>query len=659
MDTSKYLDAFIEEARENIHTLNQLLLELEKGKYSKDGMGKAYRLVHTLKGNANVLGIDHIGDIAHSMEDVLDKLKTKDEIPQGDVLDLLFEGSDLVEMMIQELIEGGAIKTSGEKIVKRLRTLTSEEGGRTKKKKKKRKAKPAKKGSIMNNDQIAQVEEAVKEGDSVLELKVSLDDKTRFKEGRIFQLFRNMSKIANIVTSLPDADSVDDDTIELNVIVTTDEDPTSLSEVASDIKGIKISDISPLDLFQEEDSEKESEDVKSNSREDDESPLKTKGLTKEDTVRVKNRHLDQLLDLVGEIMISDIRVNQIAIDLKHRDLKQVLQNRERLMSELQDTVLRMRMVPVDYIFKRFPRMVRDMAKERGKDIDFRMMGNDMEIDRSLLDDIGDSLVHAVRNAIDHGIESESVRKKKGKKPRGSLKVSAYREQSNIVIAIEDDGRGMDTKKIASDAISKGVLSKEEIRDLDERQVLSLAFRPGVSTAAKVTEVSGRGVGLDVVKTKIESLSGTVKVETEKDKFTRIIMKLPPSMSIISAMLVEVNQEKYGIPLENVNETTRIPAKDIHEFSKSGVFRLRDEILPILNVHEQFGGNLESLTEDMPVVIVEKDDARAGLIVSKLIGQQEIVVKTMGKELAGQRYFSGATILGDGRVAMILDVGALI
>jgi two-component system chemotaxis sensor kinase CheA len=658
MDTSKYLDAFIEEARENIHTLNQVLLELEKGEYSKEGMGKAYRLVHTLKGNANVLGIDHIGDIAHSMEDVLDKLKEKGEIPQGDVLDLLFEGSDLVEMMIQELIESGAIKTSGEKIVNRLRTLTSHFGGRTKKRKK-RKAKPTKKGSMMNEAQMAQVEEAIKGGSSVLELNVSLDDKIRFKEGRVFQLLRNMSNVANIITSLPDADSVDDDTIELKVIVTTEEDATNLSEVANDIKGLRISDISPLELFQDETDGKKRDDADSKAPKGDASSLKSKGLAKEDTVRVKNRHLDQLLDLVGEIMISDIRVNQISIDLRHRDLKQVLNNRERLMSELQDTVLRMRMIPVDYIFKRFPRMVRDMAKERGKDIDFKMMGNDMEIDRSLLDDIGDSLVHAVRNAIDHGIESESVRKKKGKKPRGSLTVSAFREQSNIVIAIEDDGRGMDPKKIATDAISKGVLTKEEVRGLDERQVLSLAFRPGVSTAAKVTEVSGRGVGLDVVKTKIESLSGTVRVETEKDKFTRITMKLPPSMSIISAMLVEVNEEKYGIPLENVNETTKIPLKDIHEFSKSGMFRLRNEILPILNVHEQFGGGTEVMTEDMPVVVVEKDDNRAGLIVSKLIGQQEIVVKTMGKELAGQRYFSGATILGDGRVAMILDVGALI
>jgi two-component system chemotaxis sensor kinase CheA len=652
MDTSKYLDAFIEEARENIQSLNQLLLGLEKGEYSKEGMGNAYRLVHTLKGNANVLGIDHIGDIAHSMEDVLDKLQEKAEIPQGEVLDLLFEGSDLVEIMIQELIDGGGIKTSGEKTVRRLRSLTSDLGGRTKKRKKRNK-RLSKHEVLLNDAQKTQIEEAVKGGNSPFELTVSLDDKVRFKEGRIFQLLRNLSNIANVITSMPKADSIDDDTIDLKVIVTTEDDDAELSEAINDIKGIKISDISPLEPFWEEteESDEDSKDTKSFKQ--------IRGLVKEDTVRVKNIHLDQLLDLVGEIMISDIRVNQIALDLKHRDLKQVLQNRERLMSELQDTVLRMRMVPVDYIFKRFPRMVRDMAKERGKDIDFKMMGNDMEIDRSLLDDIGDSLVHAVRNAIDHGIESESVRKKMGKKPRGSLTVSAFREQSNIVIAIEDDGRGMNTKKIASDAISKGELTKEELKEMDERQVLALAFRPGVSTAAEVTEVSGRGVGLDVVKTKIESLSGTVKVETEKDKFTRIIMKLPPSMSIISAMLVEVNNEKYGIPLENVNETTKVPSADIHEFSNSGMFRLRDEILPILNVHEEFGGNIEILNEDMPVVIVEKDENRAGLIVSKLIGQQEIVVKTMGKELAGQRHFSGATILGDGRVAMILDVGALI
>jgi two-component system chemotaxis sensor kinase CheA len=383
------------------------------------------------------------------------------------------------------------------------------------------------------------------------------------------------------------------------------------------------------------------------------------GLTKAETIRVKSKLLDQLLDLVGEIMISNIRVNQIAIDLKHRELKQVLKNAERLIGELQDTVLGMRMVPVDHIFKRFPRMVRDMAKEGKKEVRFEIMGNDIEIDRSLLDEIGDILVHLLRNAVDHGIESEKDRKDNGKKSRGNIRLTAFREQSNIVITIEDDGRGLNIKGILEKALRNNVITEEEMEGLEEKQALNLAFHPGISTASRVTEISGRGVGLDVVKNKIEALGGTVRLETEQRIGTKFTLKLPPSMSIISAMLVEVNNENYAIPLENVSETTKVTEKEVHEFAESGMFRLREEILPLLNIHSDFGGGTGSFEVDMPVIIVEKDDERAGLIVTRFIGQQEIVVKNLSKDLRHSKYFSGATILGDGNVALILDVGALI
>jgi two-component system chemotaxis sensor kinase CheA len=317
------------------------------------------------------------------------------------------------------------------------------------------------------------------------------------------------------------------------------------------------------------------------------------------------------------------------------------------------------MVPVDHIFKRFPRMVRDMAKDKKKDINFEIVGNDIEIDRSLLDEIGETLIHLLRNAVDHGCESEDERKANKKKTRCHVKLSAYREQSNIVITVEDDGRGIDIKKIVAKAIENGIVKEEEATNLEEKQAFMLAFNPGISTAQKVTEISGRGVGLDVVKNKIEGLGGTVRLESNPDAGTKFTMKLPPSMSIISAMLVEVNQENYAIPLENVSETTKVSTTDVHEFAKSGVFRLREEILPLLNVHSDFGGDLNSFKEEMPVIIVEKDEERAGLIVTRFIGQQEIVVKNLSRDLRHAKYFSGATILGDGNVALILDVGALI
>lgn len=316
------------------------------------------------------------------------------------------------------------------------------------------------------------------------------------------------------------------------------------------------------------------------------------------------------------------------------------------------------MVQVDFIFKRFPRIVRDLAQANNKEIEFLMRGTDIEIDRSLLDEIGDALVHLLRNAVDHGIEEKQDRIAKGKKPQGTIILSAFQEQGNVVITVEDDGKGMDIKKITAKAVSKGLISADEAERMDDRSKMQFIFLPGFSTADKISDLSGRGVGMDVVKTKIEGLGGTVRLDSTYGKGSKITLKLPPSMSIIRAMLVEVNSEKYAIPLENVRETVRVPMEAVHTIADNGVFKLRNEVLPILNIHNEFGGSSEVVRE-MPAIIVEKNENRACLLVSRLIGQQEIVVKNLGKDLRQTGYFSGATILGDGKVAMILDVGAFI
>jgi two-component system chemotaxis sensor kinase CheA len=375
---------------------------------------------------------------------------------------------------------------------------------------------------------------------------------------------------------------------------------------------------------------------------------------------VKSLYLDKLLDLVGELMISEIRVKQIAADINQKKLKQFLKNNDRLISEVQDYILRMRMVPIENIFKRFPRMVRDLAKEMNKQIEFKVEGNDIEIDRSLLDDVGDAIMHLLRNSIDHGIEDSSDRKNANKADVGSLILKASREQSTVVIKIEDDGRGIDPDKILETAIAKGLISSEKTRNIEDKDKLDLAFLPGLTTTDKVTEVSGRGVGLDVVSEKIHRLGGSVKIDSELGHGTKIVIKLPPSMAIIQAMLLEVNSEKYAIPLENIVETIRINETEIHNISNTGIFKLRDEVLPIMNLLTEFGTEMiYDNGNQMPVVIIEKNGTRTGLIVSRLIGQQEIVIKNLGKYMHNSDCFSGATILGDGRVAMILDVEAFL
>jgi two-component system chemotaxis sensor kinase CheA len=499
--------------------------------------------------------------------------------------------------------------------------------------------------------------DCLEENKNIFELNISIEKDLKFKAGRVFQLKKVLSQDGLVIASLPDFEEIDDSLNDIKILFATDKDMDKLADRSIDIRGLNNIDINPLNISQEL-----SQVIDPKMVNDDELKSKSSGSTKlekSETIRIKSRLLDQLLDLVGEIMISNIRLNQISIDLKHRELKQVLTNAERLIGELQDTVLRMRMVPVDHIFRRFPRMVRDKAAEENKKVELEISGHDIEIDRSLLDGIGDSLVHLLRNAVDHGIEPEDERILKDKDEMGLIKLSALREQSSIVIEIEDDGRGMNIDKIINKAIEKQIITQKDAESLADKDKFQIAFLPGISTASKITDISGRGVGLDAVKNKIESLGGTVKLETKKGSGTKFTLKLPPSMSIISAMLVEINSEKYAIPLENVCETTKLPVTEIHEVAKSGMFRLREEILPIHNIHTEFGGLLQKLDEEMPVIVVEKDDNRAGLVVTRFIGQQEIVVKNLTKDLRSTPFFSGATILGDGNVAMIIDIGSLI
>ncbi|MEM2901074.1 MAG: chemotaxis protein CheA, partial [Thermoplasmata archaeon] len=449
-------------------------------------------------------------------------------------------------------------------------------------------------GSDIYEEELSEIEktkviEAISEDRNVFALKVNFAKDLKFKEGRAFQLLRNLSTIGNVIYSSPE--NVTDDVLKFKVIVSTKSKGVELESIAMEVTGITNAVAEPIIVCNSKNIETESKVMKTQNGISESKPTEINNLSRDvaraDTIRVKSKLLDHLLNLVGEIMISNIRLNQIALELKNKELKQVIKNNIRLMNLLQDTVLQMRLVPIETIFKRYPKMVRDMAKETGKEIEFIMVGNEIEIDRSLLDSIGDSLVHLLRNAVDHGIEHD--REKIGKPKKGVVKLSALQEKNSIVITVEDDGRGIDIKKIKEKAVEKGLISKDESERIDDKTALWLAFHPGISTSTTVTEYSGRGVGLDVVKTKVESLGGSIKVETKPGLGTKFIIKLPPSMSIIPAMLVEINGECYAIPLENVKETTKIACDKIIEYDKNRMFKLRDEVLPLVNIHEEFGG----------------------------------------------------------------------
>lgn len=376
------------------------------------------------------------------------------------------------------------------------------------------------------------------------------------------------------------------------------------------------------------------------------------------TVRVDIERLDKLMNLVGELVINKTRIAQIATAHNLVELNETVEQFDRISTDLQNLVMKVRMVPVEQVFNRFPRMVRDLAKELGKEINFVMEGKETELDRTVIDEIGDPLLHLLRNAIDHGIEKPEVRRKLGKNPEGLLLLAARHEGNSVIIEVEDDGQGLDVDRIRKRAKEMGLIDDDS--RLDNSAIIDFIFHPGFSTAQTVTDLSGRGVGLDVVRNKIESLSGTVTVESKPGAGTRFRIRLPLTLAIIQAMLVKVNDETYAIPLSSVAETTMVKPESIRQVQKQEVILLRGQVLPILRLKKLVGLPLENdqADKELYVVIVHRGNQQVGLVVDTLLGQQEIVIKSLGRLLAGIPGLGGATILGDGKVSLILDVGTL-
>lgn len=385
------------------------------------------------------------------------------------------------------------------------------------------------------------------------------------------------------------------------------------------------------------------------------------GIKTVQSVRVSIERLDNLMNLVGELIINKSRLNQLATEIETKNLDEALANLDRLTNDIQVEIMDARMVPIDQIFKRFPRMVRDLAKSQNKKINFVTEGNEIELDRTVLDEIGDPMVHLLRNAVDHGIEDMQTRISKGKSETGSITLKASRQRNNIIIEVNDDGKGMDPENIRKVAVEKGIISRSDAGNLTDRESLYLIFEAGFSEAKQITDISGRGVGMDVVRTKIEGLGGLVEVESTVEKGSSIKLRLPLTVAIIQSLLVRVSDEKYAIPINNIVRDEVIKSSDIKTIKGEKVAVLRGEVLPIVWLHDLLDIPVEDASRDnLLVVVVEKMGDSVGLVVDRLLGQQEVIIKNLdNKLLKDVRGFSGATILGDGQVALILDISTLI
>jgi len=650
MNTSEYMDLFIEETREHLQLLNEGLLKIEKNPSDEEPIHEIFRAAHTLKGMAATMGFEQITELTHKMENLLGKIRDKELTLSPQISDLLFKCVDTLEQMVENITNNSDGEIDINYLVSRLTGLEKPDYDPGEQ--------PVSANTDLNEYEHRLIHEAQKRGLNVFKCLINIAADCVMKSVRVFMVFKSLEENGEIIKSVPNSQDLEDEKFDnqFTVYFVSDKDLQEVEKIINNISEISLERIEII----------RNEIAISNTLENDLEQEQTKEITNNakakihQTVRVDINKLDNLMNLVGELVINKTRLEQIFRTNDLTALNETVEQIDRITSDLQNVVMNVRMVPIEQVFNRFPRMVRDLAKELGKEVNLIMEGKDTELDRTVIDEIGDPLVHLLRNAIDHGIESPQIRKGKGKNSIGTLRLIARQEGNSVVIIVQDDGQGISAGKIKQKALEKGIVTARELEQMDQNTIINLIFSPGFSTADVVTDISGRGVGLDVVKSKIQALSGSVYVESKEGEGTKFTIKLPLTLAIIQALLVKVGSEIYAISLANIDETTGIEDNLIKNIQGQEVMVLRGKVLPLVRLAKilEVDNLLDSDTTELYVVVVRKGDKQVGLVVSELIEQQEIVITSLGRLLSGIPGIAGAAILGDGKVSLILDVGTL-
>ncbi len=680
LDVNQYMSIFVEEAREHLQLMTDVLMELEKNPEDVSQVNEIFRVAHTIKGMAGTMGFQNMANLTHDMENVLSEVRSGNMVLTGDIVDLLFECFDALDAQVNEVVESGSEGTdTHQDIIDKLNALLS---GKPQEKAIKPKEsvveEPSVKSAVPVDDVLMAVLQKAKEQDmNVFSIRVVLDEKCVLKSARAFVTFSTLEDHGEIVRSVPSSQDIENEQFdrEFALCLVTESDIEVIKhimETISELELYEVSDIMGI-LDEAEKKHQEQEEVKDNAhspkdakaappvaevKADNKSAAK-KGVAQK-SVRVDIERLDSLMNLVSELIIIKTRMDDLSGYESMEGLTETIEYLERITTSLNEAVMKVRMVPVERVFNRFPRLVRDLSKELGKEVDLEMSGEETEVDRTVIDEIGDPLLHMIRNSLDHGIETPEDRIKKGKPEKGMLVLRAYPDGNNVVIEVGDDGGGIDEERVARKAVEKGLLSQQELDMMSKEDKVALLFQAGFSTAEKITDVSGRGVGLDVVKSKIEAINGVVEVETEKDKGSKFIIRLPLTLAIIHALLIKLEEEIYAIPLSSISEIITIHSTSIRDVQGQDVVLFRGKTLPIVKLKNLLGMYEDDDGErELTVVVIRKGAKQAGVVVDNLIGQQEIVIKNLGNYLGTVKYLSGATILGDGSISLIIDTNLLI
>lgn len=705
MDTSEYLGLFLDESRENLQTLNGSLLALEKDAEDRDALNTIFRVAHSLKGMSATMGFDRMARLTHRMEEVLTILRDEGGAVTHDTMDTLFACLDVLEGLVDDIADDvGEGERDTAPLLDRLDRVAHASSGD---------ATPASaappstdaaddasaSGDVLELTQYESLvlNEAHSRGMSIHRLTVRLVESCMLKAARAYMVLQQLEGHGDVVKSEPPADKIEQEEFEFefSLWVASSEEVETLADLARRVSEVESCDgvILSVDSItaspappetaeavvasrapvEAESLQETSPDAApaSPSRDDGagapaaagsraagESSRRAKQPT---TVRVDTDRLDSLMNLMGEMVIQRTRLTQLAQDNDDPDLRQAAEEITRVANDLQLLVMQVRMMPVEAVFMRFPRMVRDLANSLGKKLELVISGEDTELDRTVIDELGDPLVHMLRNAVDHGLELPEERVAAGKPETGTVNLTARHEGNSVVIVVEEDGHGIDAEKLRTAVVAKGLMSEAEVRQLTDQEAIELIFLPGFSTAKETTDVSGRGVGMDAVRAKINGLNGSVEIRSEVGVGSRFTIRLPLTLAIIQALLVRAAGQVYALPLEATEETVVIGRDETRPVGGRECMVLRDRVVPLVPLREHLGLYGEEQDEDgdlLQVVVVRAGSSRVGVVVDTLLGQQDIVIKNLPGFFGDIPGVAGATILGDGNVALIVDVSAL-
>ena len=698
MDVSQYLEIFIDESEEHLQTLSDCIMVLEKEPDNKDTINEVFRAAHSLKGMAGTMGFKRMQHLTHDMENVFQEVRSDHIKVTSGMIDLLFKCLDALEGYVDNIKSTSDEGTEdNEVIIKELndfiaKTEGAEETGNTETSEAKEAApestqeeKAGQEKIELTNDEKKAIREAESNGQHIYVMTVHIQKDCLLKAARAFLVFKAVEDFGQILVYRPSSQDIEDEKFEFefSFFLASEESEDKIVAVAKAVSEIEKVDAEEihLDEYVKEAEAQEEQQAKEATAEQKEAPAEAPKAAEKKapaanakkqtnakpvtgrTVRVDIEKLDALMNQVSELIIAKNSLVSISSnesgEYQNQSFHEQIEYLERITTNLHESVMKVRMVPIESVVNKFPRMIRDLSRKLGKKMELYMTGEDTELDRTVVDQIGDPLQHLLRNSADHGLEDNATRVERGKPEVGSIFLKAFQEGNNVVIEVRDDGNGIDVAAVRDKAVERGVITAEQAENMSQKEIINILFLPSFSMAKKITDISGRGVGLDVVKSNIEALGGDVEVRTQLGEGTTFIVRLPLTLAIIQALMVEIRDEKYAIALGSISNIESIPVNEIKYVQAQEVIHLRGAVIPLIRLDQVLDmEEKQEEPENLTVVIVKKGDSLAGLVVDNLIGQQEIVIKSLGKYINNNKIISGATILGDGEVALILDVNTL-